>query len=137
MKDWLGEQSQAFRDRIELVAIDPPAPYASGVRAALPHAREAVDKWHLVALANQMVTEVRQRVTRERLGRCGTTAERVWTNRQELLTGYEDLSVKQVARLVATLASEDPTNEIGAAHAVKERLRLMLSVPGGTDRERA
>jgi hypothetical protein len=31
--------------------------YASGIRAALPVAKIAVDKWHMVALANQMVTE--------------------------------------------------------------------------------
>jgi transposase len=72
VKDWLGEQSAAFRNGIGLVVLDPSAPYASGVRAALPHARVAVDKWHLVALANLMVTQVRQWATRERLGRRGT-----------------------------------------------------------------
>ena len=46
------------------MVIDPSAPYASGIRAALPNALMAVGKWHLVALANQMVTEVWQRVTR-------------------------------------------------------------------------
>jgi Transposase len=35
------------------------------IRAALPHVRIAIDGWHLVRLANQTVTEVRQRVTRE------------------------------------------------------------------------
>jgi len=50
VSDWLGEQSQEFRDGIELVVIDPSAPYASGVRRTLPQARIAVDKWHLVAL---------------------------------------------------------------------------------------
>jgi hypothetical protein len=44
-------------------------PYASEVRAALPGVRIAVDKWHLVALANQALTEVRQRLTRDQLGR--------------------------------------------------------------------
>jgi len=73
VKDWLNEQSQAFRDAVQVVVIDTSAPYASGIRVALPHAKIAVDKWHLVALANQMVTEVRQRVTREQLGRRGTT----------------------------------------------------------------
>ena len=71
MKDWLAEQTAAFRDTVEIVIIDPSAPYASGIRAALPDARIAVDKWHLVALANAMVTEVRQRVTRDQLGRRG------------------------------------------------------------------
>ena len=97
VRDWLGEQTPAFRDRIELVVIDPSAPYASGIRAALPRARIAVDnKWHLVALANQMVTEVRQRVTRDQLGRRGTTADPVWVNRRLLLTGAEHLWARAV-----------------------------------------
>jgi transposase len=127
VRDWLAEQSAEFREAIEVVVIEASAPYASGIRAALPHARIAVDKWHLVALANTMVTEIRQRVTRERYGRRGTTKEKVWVNRQLLLTGYEHLSIKQRARLTATFAAEDPTNEIGAAWGVKERLRLLLA----------
>ena len=79
VRDWLAEQTQEFRDAVELVIIDPSAPYASGIRAALPGVQIAVDKWHLVALANQMVTEVRQRVTRELLGRRGTIADPRWS----------------------------------------------------------
>jgi transposase len=127
VKDWLNEQSQAFRDAVQVVVIDTSAPYASGIRVALPHAKMAVDKWHLVALANQMLTEVRQRVTREQLGRRGTTKEKVWVNRHLLLTGYEHLSDKQRRRLDDALAIEDPTGAIGAAWAVKERLRLLLA----------
>jgi len=127
VRDWLGEQTETFRDRIELVVIDPSAPYASGIRAALPGVRIAVDKWHLVALANQMVTEVRQRVTREQLGRRGTTADPVWVNRRLLLTGADHLSTKQWRRLTAMLDRCDPTNEIGGAWGVKERLRMLLA----------
>ncbi len=87
VRDWLAEQRPAFRDAIEVVVIDTSAPYACGIRAALPNARIAVDKWHLVALANTMVTDVRQRVTRQRYGRRGTTTEKMWVNRQLLLTG--------------------------------------------------
>jgi transposase len=130
VKDWLADQSDAFRARIEVVVMDTSAPYASGVRAALPDAKIAVDKWHLVALANQVVTEVRQRVTREQLGRRGTTAEKMWVNRQLLLTGYEHLSDRQRARLNATF-TEDPTGQIGAAWGVKERLRLLLAETEG------
>jgi len=127
VKTWLEAQTQAFRDGIELVVIDPSAPYASGIRAALPDVAIAVDKWHLVALANQMVTEVRQRVTREQLGRRGTTREQVWVNRRMLLTGADHLSDKQWRRLERTLQAEDPTKEIAAAWAVKERLRMLLT----------
>jgi transposase len=65
VKDWLSEQTDALRTAIKIVVIDPSVPYASGDRAALPDALIAVDGWHMVALANQMVTEVRQRVTHD------------------------------------------------------------------------
>jgi transposase len=126
VKDWLAEQTDAFRTKIEIVVIDPSAPYASGIRAALPDTLIAVDGWHLVALANQMVTEVRQRVTQDLLGRRGTVADPVWVNRRLLLTGAEHLSVKQWKRLGRMLDDQDPTKEIGAAWGVKERLRLLL-----------
>ena len=81
----------------------------------------------LVALANTMVTEVRQRVTRDQLGRRGTTADPVWVNRRLLLTAADHLSTKQWRRLTAMLERCDPTNEIGAAWGVKERLRMLLA----------
>jgi transposase len=127
VRDWLGEQSDAFRQRIEIVVIDPSAPYASGIRAALPGVMIAVDKWHLVALANTMITEVRQRVTRTLLGRRGTTRDPIWLNRRLLLTGGEHLSTKQWTRLWRSFDHCDPTKEIQAAWAVKERLRLLLA----------
>lgn len=131
VKEWLNAQTPEFRAGIDIVVIDPSAPYASRIRAALPQARIAVDKWHLVALANQMLTEVRQRVTRTRLGRRGTSADRVWNNRLLLLTGADHLLAKQWDRLMAgfdtTELTADPTGELGAAWGVKERLRLLLA----------
>jgi len=124
VRDWLGEQSEEFRRRIEIIVIDPSAPYASGIRAALPGVQIAVDKWHLVAHA--MVTEVRQRVTRTLLGRRGTVADPLWVNRRLLLTGAEHLTTKQWHRLWRSFDACDPTKEIQAAWAVKERLRLLL-----------
>jgi transposase len=127
VRDWLGEQSDVFRRRIEIVVIDPSAPYASGIRAALPGVKIAIDKWHLVALANTMVTEVRQRVTRSLLGHRGTVRDPIWVNRRLLLTGAEHLSSKQWKRLWRGFDTCDPTKEIQVAWAVKERLRLLLA----------
>ncbi len=126
VREWLGEQANAFRAGIEIAVIDPSAPYASGIRTALPGVKIAVDKWHLVALANTMVTEVRQRVTRMLLGRRGTVADPIWVNRRLLLTGAEHLSSKQWNRLWRSFDTCDPTREVQAAWAVKERLRLLL-----------
>lgn len=126
VKGWLAEQTPAFRAGIAVVVIDPSAPYASGIRAALPDALIAVDHFHLVQLANQMVTDVRQRVTREQLGRRGRATDGPWAHRRMLLTAGDRLSPKQLARLGRVLDADDPTEEIGAAWACKELLRLAL-----------
>jgi transposase len=74
----LAEQTGEFRCAIHTVVIDPCAPYAAGIRAALPQARIAVDHWHLVRLANEMLTQVRQCVAWQRHGRRGLSSDPVW-----------------------------------------------------------
>ena len=103
-----------------VVAIDPSAPYASGIRRALPHARIVPDHFHLVMLGNAMVTDVRQRVLREQLGRRGMKLDPAWAHSQLLLRGGDQLSPKALARLKTVFATDDPTNEISAAWAVKD-----------------
>jgi transposase len=127
VRTWLAEQTQQFREAVEVVVIDPSAPYASGIRAALPHAQIAIDHWHLVRLANDVVTEVRQRVAREQLGRRGRAVDPAWAHRRLLLTAGDRLTNRQLDRLTRVLAVDDPTNEIGAAWGCKELLRQLLA----------
>ena len=137
MKSWLGAQTAAFRAGVEIAVIDPSAPYASGVRAALPHTRIAVDKWHLVRLGNEAVTEVRQRLARQRHGRRGRAVDPAWAHRRMLLTAGDRLSARQLARLTQVLAVDDPTNELGAAWGCKELLRQLLDSPPEREEIRA
>jgi transposase len=127
VSSWLAEQTHTFRQAIRTVVIDPSAPYASGIRAALPGVQIAVDHWHLVRLANDMVTEVRQRVARERHGRRGRKTDPAWAHRRMLLTAGNRLSRRQLHRLQRVLAVDDPTDEIGAAWGCKELLRQLLT----------
>ena len=83
---WLGLQTPAFRDGIKVVAIDPFSPYAAGIRRPLPGATIVLDHFHLVLLANQMLTEVRQRVAWEQHGHRGTRVDPAWAHRRLLLT---------------------------------------------------
>jgi len=86
-----------------------------------------VDHFHLVRLANQMPTEVRQRATREHHGRRGRRTDPAWAHRRLLLAARNRLSARGLDRLSAVLAADDPTNEIGAAWGVKELLRQLLA----------
>lgn len=119
---WLNQQSQAFRDAVKIVAVDPSAPYAAAVRDALPEAEIAVDHFHLVMLANQAVTRVRQRVTRELLDRRGRAKDPIWANRRLLLRGHERLSPRAMARMWNGLIDHDPSGQILAAWIAKEEL---------------
>jgi transposase len=124
---WLAARSQTWRDAVEVVAIDPSAAFRKALREHLPQAAVSVDPFHLVKLANDMVTGVRQRVVRDRKGRRGRGVDPAWTNRRLLLRAGNTLGPRALARLKATLRADDPTDEIGAAWGVKEQLRRLLS----------
>jgi len=124
---WLEARSPAWRARVEVVAIDPSAAFRAAVARQLPHARVAVDHWHLIRLANLMLTMVRQRVAREQHGRRGTTADAAWAHRLLLLRAGDRLSDRAWKRLEKVFAADDLTCELGAAWGVKERLRLLLA----------
>jgi hypothetical protein len=133
VKGWLSARTQAFRDGIEVVVIDPHAGYAAAVRAEMPDAVLAVDHFHLVMLANKAVTAVRQRVTREQLGRRGRASDPAWANRRLLLRGHERLSQPALARMWNGCVDHDSTGEILTAWIAKEELRALcaLAATGG------
>jgi len=124
---WLSERSPAWRNRIEVVAIDPSAAFKRAITQQLPNAKISVDPFHLVQLANLMVTRVRQRLIREREQRRGRKIDPAWAHRTLLLRGYDTLSKRGQDRLVWVFATDDPTDELPAAWGVKEQLRRLLA----------
>ena len=122
---WLGHRSQPWRDRFQIVAIDPSAAFKKAITTALPAARIAVDPFHLVQLANLCLTRVRQRLQHRR----GRKIDPAWAHRTLLLRGYDTLSARARDRLEEVFETDDPTGELSAAWGVKEGLRLILASP--------
>ncbi len=89
-------------------------------RAALPGARIAVDHFHLIMLANRAVTAVRQRVTRELLGRHGRAVDPTWANRRLLLRARERLSARALTRMWNGCLDHDPTGQILTAGSLRK-----------------
>ena len=130
---WLEARTVAWRDQVEVVAIDPSAAFRKAIREQLPHAAVSVDAFHLVKLANDMVTQVRQRLSQQRKGRRGRLVDPSWANRRLLLHAGDRLSPRALARLKAVFRSDDPTDELSAAWAVKEQLRRLLTASSLAD----
>jgi transposase len=127
VRAWLAARTEEFRAGVEVVAIDPHAGYAAAVRTALPDAAIAVDHFHLIMLANKAVTAVRQRVTRDLLGRRGRTIDPAWANRRLLLRGRERLSEAALARMWNGCVDHDPSGQILSAWIAKEELRALCA----------
>lgn len=62
---WLAARPAASRDPIEAVDIDASAAFAKAIRTNLPAVAISVDAFHLVKLANDTVTAVRQRLSQQ------------------------------------------------------------------------
>jgi transposase len=124
---WLGARSDRWREGVQVVAIDPSAAFRKALHEHLPQAAVSVDAFHLVKLAGDMVTAVRQRVSREQKGRRGRAVDASWANRRLLLRAGDTLSPAARRRLNEVFRRDDPTDEIGAAWGVKEQLRRLLA----------
>jgi len=128
---WLNAQPQCWRAGITHVSMDLSSSYAKAVREALPGAVLVADRFHLVQLANTMVTEVRQRVIRESEGRRGRKSDPAWNARRRLLTARERLRPETFDKMWKSLID---TGEAGVAilavYTVKEALRSLLALAG-------
>jgi transposase len=132
--EWLDARGQDWKDQVEVVAMDPCATYRAAVKVALPQARIVADHFHLVALANKAVTEVRRRVTVDTTGKRGTAKDPIWAKRTRLLRGYERLSPEAFTKMWNGLIEGDPSGQILTAWIAKEELRKLLALAktGGT-----
>lgn len=75
--DWLFARPLQWRLGVQVVAIDPSAAFRKALRMWLPRTAVSVDAFHLVKLGNDMLTEVRQRLTQQVHGRRGRSIDPV------------------------------------------------------------
>ena len=127
VRGWLQTRPRWWRQRVQVVAIDPSAAFRAALHPLLPNARTSVDHFHLVKLANDAVTAVRRRCAWEYRDRRGRAVDPAWAHRLLLLRGADTLSPRGWAKLTRVLSIDDPSNEIGAAWAIKEQLRALLA----------
>lgn len=126
---WLAAQTQQWRDSVTTVAIDMSSAYRAAVREHLPHARLVVDHFHVVQLANQVVSSVRRRVTATLRGRRVRKDDPEYGVRRRLLRNREDLTSEKFADMWNRLIDLGPAgDQILSAWIAKEELRALLAL---------
>jgi transposase len=117
---WLAQAPAAWRDAIQVVAIDVCSIYASAVRRALPRAQLVVDLFHVVQLAVKMTGDVRRRAVREKYGRRGRSGDAGYGIKSLLVRNLEHPRPEQFAKIMDTLSADRHGQEIAAAWIGKE-----------------
>ena len=106
-KTWLAERDQAWRDGVEVGAMDGLTGFKTAATATLPDAIEVMDPFHVVQLAGDALDRCRQRIQQETLGHRGHAGDPLYGARRTLHTGEALLTDRQRTRLEALFADDD------------------------------
>ncbi len=120
-RTWLDQQSQAFRDGIEIVAMDGFTGFKTAAVEVLPDATEVMDPFHVVQLAGDALDRCRQRVQQATLGHRGHAGDPLYGIRRALHTGQELLTERQRSRIDAALAADEHV-QVEVTWAVYQRI---------------
>ena len=109
---WLDERGNQFKQGVKIAALDPFRGYKNAIDDKLDDARAVLDAFHVVKLGFQALTDVRCRVQQDTCGHRGRKNDPLYRIRRLLVTGWERLSEKQIARLMHALELGDPNDEV-------------------------
>ena len=143
-RGFLASETAEVRAGVGVVALDPWRGYLTPARELLPEATVTVDRFHMVRLANQVVTEVRQRTQQDVMGHRGRKGDTLYDIRRLLLVGEERVSGSARRRIDAALAHPDGDryDEVASAWVAKEHSSgwstpLRTSKPAGSGWKRS
>ena len=120
-KTWLADRDQAWRDGVEVVAMDGFAGFKTATTEELPDAVTVMDPFHVVRLAGDALDECRRRVQQELHGHRGRKSDPLYKARRTLHTGADLLTDKQTDRLTALFAHEKHA-EVEATWGIYQRM---------------
>jgi len=132
-KQWLADRPQAWRDRVEVVAMDGFTGFKTAAAEELPDAVAVMDPFHVVRLAGDALDQCRRRVQQDTCGHRGRKGDPLYAARRTLHTGTDLLTDKQKDRLAA-LFKGDQHVEVEATWGIYQRMITAYREP---DRARA
>ena len=120
-KQWLADRPQAWREGIEVVAMDGFTGFKTTAAEELPDAVTVMDPFHAVRLAGEALDQCRRRVQLTTCGHRGYKGDPLYSARRTLHTGAGLLTDKQIDRLDALFAAEEHV-EVEVTWGVYQRM---------------
>ncbi len=118
---WLNQRPQAWRDQVEVVAMDGFTRFKTAAAEVLPEATAVLDPFHVVRLFAEALDQCRRRVQQATTGGRGRAGDRLYAARRTLHTGRDLLTEGQCDRLDALFA-DDAHVEVQVTWAVYQQL---------------
>ncbi len=130
-KTWLAERDQAWREGIEVVAMDGFSGFKTATSEELPDAVPVMDPFHVVRLGGEALDECRRRVQQELHGHRGRKGDPLYTARRTLHTGADLLTDRQHERVEKLFATEQHT-EVQCTWGIYQRMIYAYRAPDRT-----
>ena len=130
-KAWLAQRPQAWRDGLEVVAMDGFTGFKTAAAEELPDAVAVMDPFHVVRLAGDALDQCRRRVQQDLHGHRGRTGDPLYAARRTLHTGAGLLTDKQTQRLQALFTFEEHV-EVEATWGIYQRMITAYREPDPT-----
>jgi transposase len=118
---WLAQREPAWRNAVEVVAMDGFTGFKTATTQELPDAVAVMDPFHVVRLAGDALDRCRRRVQQNLHGRRGRRDDPLYAARRTLHTGVDLLSDGQKTRLDDLFGNEDHT-PVEATWAVYQKM---------------
>ena len=126
-KQWLSERPQAWRDAVEVVAMDGITGFKTAAAEELPDAVTVRDPLHVVRLAGEALDQCRRRVQQATHGHRGRKGDPLYPARRTLHAGANLLTDKQKDRL-ADLFKADEHVEVEAMRVSGTAVQEVVSL---------
>lgn len=120
-KSWLADRDQAWRDGVEVVAMDGFTGFKTAAVEELPGVATVMDPFHVTRLAGEALEECRRRVQQAIHGHRGRKGDPLYAARRTSSTGADLLTDRQADRLT-TLFADDAHVEVEATWGVYQRM---------------
>ena len=120
-KTWLADRPQAWRDAVEVVAMDGFTGFKTATAEELPDAVTVMDPFHVVRLAGDALDTCRRRVQQDLHGHRGRKSDPLYRARRTLHTGADLLTDTQAERLTA-LFTPDEHVQVEATWGIYQRM---------------